>query len=430
MVLASVALWIKIVRFVLTLFRHVQQDVTDFLVFLSFGDVMAYKSITTWLVILFSVFSRSESVWAKIVVHSETAVGINLIGYNSIIESSIFKSVLTPGSKCEINTPYRGLALLAFAGGQSYPVIIGEKDFTLKITGPGAPLSFVDSDENDFFYKSLSGGDPPPGQYAFALLMIQAKDLLESSQSIKTVKELNVKKHEFYEFVSKHYETLKHSDMVKRLIAQYFMMHEYVDYRAEGASATDIRAKYQKEVISGVGSWLDLRPYLSEQEILNYCVSLYYNRSMVTLASLIIENFRDAAYCPGAEKQTFGFPGDMLITEADGSKARKLDDIKGNKLIAFVSDDCPVSMVETIVKARQLAVKKENISLIVAPLQKLSGSHLNMAKMISNGNMLFVNDEKWREENLTQKVRLPLFVCARHGAWRVSAIRSAMVADR
>ena len=69
-----------------------------------------------------------------------------------------------------------------------------------------------------------------------------------------------------------------------------------------------------------------------------------------------------------------------------------------------------MSMVETISKVRQLAVKKENIPVIVAPLQKLSSNHLTMARMISNGNMFFINDEKWRKDNLAKKIKLPLFV--------------------
>jgi len=198
---------------------------------------------------------------------------------------------------------------------------------------------------------------------------------------------------------------------MQRLIAQYFMMHEYVDYHSEGTPAATIRIQYQKAVLNGVGSWLEiLKNHIPEHEVLNYCVSLYYNRSMVTLASLIIENFRDAAYCPGAEKETFSFPADMLITEANGNKVRKLDEFKDNTIIAFVSDDCPVSMVETISKMRQLAAQKKDSSVIVAPLQKLSGHHLAMSRMISSGNMFFINDEKWRKDNLARKIRLPLFV--------------------
>ena len=33
-----------------------------------------------------------------------------------------------------------------------------------------------------------------------------------------------------------------------------------------------------------------------------------------------------------------------------------------------------------------------------------------MGRMISNGNLFFINDEKWRKDNLTKKIKLPLFV--------------------
>ena len=372
---------------------------------------MAYKSVFTWFLFVLVVFSGCETARATLGIHSQTAVEIELTGYNSLVESPIFKGNLEAGSKHDINTPYRGLALLVFAEGQRYPVIIGDESFTLNIVGPGEPPSFAGSGENDFLYKKLSGENPPPGQYDFALLMIQAKDLLESTHSIRTVEELTAKKKEYHDFVRKHYENLKHSDMIRRLIAQYFMMHEYVDYHTEGAPAANIRIQYQKEVVNGVGSWLAiLQPHLQQQEILNYCVSLYYDRSMVTLASLIIANYRDAAFCPGDEKETFSFPADMHIAEADGGKERKLGGLKGDKIIAFVSEDCPVSMVETVSKARQLAGRKENVPVIVAPLEKLSRNHLSMGRMISNGNLFFINDEKWRKDNLAKKIKLPLFV--------------------
>jgi len=169
--------------------------------------------------------------------------------------------------------------------------------------------------------------------------------------------------------------------------------------------------EYQNEVLKGVKSWLNvLQPHLQQQEVLNYIVSLYYYRSMVTLSSLIIDNFRDVSYCPGDEQETFSFKADMHITDADGGKERKLGDFKGTKIISFVSEDCPVSMVETVSKARQLADRKENVPVIVAPLQKLSRNHLAMASMIRHKNMFFINDEQWRKENLPKKIQLPLFI--------------------
>jgi len=375
------------------------------------SNIMTYIYRIAYFLFIVVALSGCATGSGKLVVHSQTSVAIDLIGYDGLNEVRIFAGDVVPGSGQEIQTQYRGLALLVFAGGQRYPVIIGDEPLILNIVGPGDPPSFTSSGENDSFYKLLSGDPKAPVDYGFAHLMIQAKDLLKSSSSVRTVEELTAKKEEFHEFVRKNYETLRHSDMIRRLIAQSFMMHEYVDYHKEGAPATDIRIQYQKEVVNGVGSWLEtLKPHLQQQEVLNYIVSLYYNRSMVTLASLIIENFRNVAYCPGDDKKIFSFSGDMYITVADGNQERKLGDFKGDKIIAFVSEDCPVSMVETVNKARQLANQKENVPVIVAPLQKLSRNHLSMASMIRHKNMFFINDEQWRKENLPIKIQLPLFI--------------------
>ncbi len=369
------------------------------------------KIVSVGFVFVFSILIACESVCAGLVIHSRTAVKVELISYNGLTTSSLFKGSISAGSSQKIDTSYHGHALLIFKEGQSYPVIIGDDPLILKITDPAKPPSFSGSGKNEFFYSLLSGTSPKGTQYPFTRLMIQAKQLLESSHSVHTIKELTAKKKESHEFVASHYESLKHSDMVRRLLAQYFMMHEYVDYHTEGAPATAIRVQYQKAVLNGVGSWLEiLKPHIPEHEILNYCVSLYYNRSMVTLAALIIDNFREVAYCPGGENKTFSFPGDILITEVDGNRVRQLDEIKGNKIIAFVSDDCPVSMIEAIIKERQLADQKKDVMLIVAPLQQLSEKHLAMSRMVSGGNMLFISDEKWRNENLVKEIRLPLFV--------------------
>jgi len=369
------------------------------------------KNLIISFLLILSVLAAPVPIWAGLVIQSQTAIEIELIGYNSLSESFIFKDDLAAGSKREIDSLYRGLALLVFSVGQSYPVIVGDESFTLKITNSAEPPSFAGSAENDSFYKSLLSNDPVPSQYHFTLLMIQAKQLLESSHSIRTMQELTAKKKEFHDFVGKYYQSLKNSDMIKRLVAQYFMFHEYVDYHTKGAPAADIRVQYQKEVLNGVGSWLAiLKPHIPEQEVLNCCVSLYYNRSMVSLAALIIENFRDHAHCLGEAKEAFSFPDDLRVIEADDNKERKLVDFIGKKIIAFVSEDCPVSLVETVVKARKQARQKENVPVIVAPLEPLSDTHLAMAKMIRNGNMFFINDEKWREDNLPKRIKLPFFV--------------------
>ncbi len=357
------------------------------------------------------VLTSSNAALASCVIQSQETVDIELKGYNGLTDTTLFKGSLTSGTKQTIDTSYQGLALLIFEKGQQYPVILGEQSFGLQITDPDTLPSFTGSSENEFFYKLLTGAEPTPGQYDFARLMIQAKELLDSSHSIHTVAELNAMKETFHAFVRIHYLDLQHSDMLMRLIGQYFMMHEYVDYHIKDAPASDIQAQYKKAVVHGAGNWIEvLKAHIPDHEILNYCVSLYYNRGMVTLASLIIENFRDVAYCPGDTQKPVSFPDDLLVTDGDGNGKRRLDAFKGGKIIAFVSEDCPVSMVETVVRVRQLADRKKNVQVIVAPLQELSEKHFAMRRMVIGGNMFFINDEKWRKEYLVKKIKLPLFV--------------------
>lgn len=358
------------------------------------------------------MFILCESALATVFIHSQTDVDIELTGFNSFSDISLFHGNIAAETNREIDTVYRGLALLVFKDGQTYPVIIGDYSFTIEITGSGQPPSFSSQRENDFFYRELSGDnlELAPTQYSFARLMIQAKQLLKSSHGIKTVTELSARKKEFHEFVGEHYHSLKHSDMVRRIIDQYFMMHEYVNYHSEGAPASDIRIKYQQAVLEGVGNWLELlSPHIPDHEILNYCVSLYYKRSMVSLASTIMNNFQDIAYCPGSEDSLINLADDLLITGSGKNREVRLGDIKGDKVISFVSDDCPVSMVATVTMVRKLAAKKINVPIIVAPLEKLSEKHLDMNRMINGGNMLFIDDEKWRKEDPTKSIRLPLF---------------------
>jgi hypothetical protein len=334
-----------------------------------------------------------------------------LVGYNGLAEHSIFIGNLVAGSKREINTGYRGLALIIFADGKRYPLIIGDTSFTMKIASSDELPSFTGSTENDFFYNLLAGREAVHKTYSFALIMIQAKKLLESTYSIQTPKELSAKKREIHEFVSKHYDYLTRSDMLRRLLGQYFMMHEYVNYHTEGTPITSIQQRFQQAIFVGVENWLEiLKIHIPEHVILNYCVSLYYRRSMVTLASLIIDQNTKFAYCPGIEKKRFSFPGDLTVVDGAGSREWKLNEFKGDKIIAFVSEDCTVSMVTTISKARELSDQKQDATLFVAPLQALSKNHLVMNRMISNESIFFVNDEQWRKKNLPEKMKLPLFV--------------------
>jgi len=189
------------------------------------------------------------------------------------------------------------------------------------------------------------------------------------------------------------------------------MMHEYVSYHRKGEPAGDIRSKYRREVVAGVKSLLDLlRDRIPENKLLNYCVGLYYNRGMVTMAACIADNFKAIAHCGGDNQKLGDLPANLQLVNSDGSTAGKLGALKGEKTVAFISSDCPVSMVRAVIKARELAEANTDGGyqfLIVVPLEQLSEKHRAMSRNVSGGAMLFVDDKSWVEENL-RNIRLPL----------------------
>ncbi len=351
----------------------------------------------------------SETALASFTIVSQEEVSLKVTGYSGLSEATLFKGALKEGKEQKIDIFYQGLALLVFDGGPQYPVILGEPSFLVTITDPGHPPSFAGSDENDCFYKLLTGEKTATGRFDFPLLMVEARQLLEASFSIRTVADLMAMKERFHVFVRGHYRDLRHSDMLMRLIGQYFMMHEYVDFHVNGAPASDILVRYRKEVIDGVENWIRiLNPYIPEYEIVNYCISLYYNRSMVTLAHRIAARFSDYAYCPGNILKNIQIPEDVSVFDAEGNKKGVVKNFSDNAVLAFVSDDCPVSMVETVIRAREQAGQGKGTKLIVLPLQKLSEKHLAMRRMVADSNMLFIKDEQWMRK-APKNIRLPLF---------------------
>lgn len=354
-----------------------------------------------------------KSTGAILTIYPRTNVDMELVGYNGLTEFSLTKVTVAPRESYTIDTSYNGLAVLVFSGGQAYPVILGDETFTLEIEDVSRAPSFTGSDTNEYFYTLLAGKEQGTvrGANEFTRIMVRAKQLLDSSYAIRTAAEIRIKKNEFHGFVRDHYDKLKHSDMVRRLIEQSFMMHEYVDYYMEGEPATNIRKRYEEAVFDGVKSWFEvLGPHIQQHEILNYIVGLYYDRSMVALASKIAQNFKETAYCPGVAKAPDAFPDDLSLTrESNDGGPIELHKLSGRRLMAFVSEDCPVSMVDTVMKARSASRDKAE-AIIVVPVEKLNERHLTIRRMVSGGNILFVDDEKWRKETLPEKLMLPHFV--------------------
>ncbi len=105
---------------------------------------------------------------------------------------------------------------------------------------------------------------------------------------------------------------------------------------------------------------------------------------------------------------TFPLLQDLKVTDTHGKQQGTLADFKGDKTIALVADDCPVSMTVAVAKARELARHPTANPLIVAPLKQLSDKHLAMAKMIREEKILFINDEKWFREKPAIRPKLPV----------------------
>ncbi len=122
---------------------------------------------------------------AGVVASSDVDIKIRLVGFAVLEEKPIFSGDIKAQSSIEMDTLYHGLALLVFEGGQTYPAIIGDGPVSLHISDPGSLPVFTPGSENEFFYRKLSGESTGAGQFDFALLMIEAKQLLDSSSAIR-----------------------------------------------------------------------------------------------------------------------------------------------------------------------------------------------------------------------------------------------------
>ncbi len=100
------------------------------------GISLVQKSFIIFLLFIGSVLFANDTASAKVVIHSKTAVAIELVGFNSLAETTLFKGNLQVDGNHEVKIPYKGLGLLVFPQGQSYPIIIGKEAFTVNITPP------------------------------------------------------------------------------------------------------------------------------------------------------------------------------------------------------------------------------------------------------------------------------------------------------
>ena len=262
---------------------------------------------------------------AGLIIHAKNAIDFTLQGFDGLQTFQIHSGNLSAGASINLKTEYKGLAMLEFPAGQKYPLIISDKSSFVTIANYNEPPSFAAGDANEHFYQLLKSKKidvQVDKDHGFTGVLIRGKKILDSSSSIKTVQELHAKKTEFQEFIQHNYRDISRSDLLGRIIGRYFMMHEYVSYHQPGSPAGDINERYQQEVLDGVRNILAvLKNVIPENQLLNYCVGLYYDRGMVTMAAFIADNFKEIAYCEGEKKQQEVFPSDLKLVNADGSAA-------------------------------------------------------------------------------------------------------------
>lgn len=347
---------------------------------------------------------------AELSISSATQMKVELYGFSALKERLLYRGVISPGSQLDIPTDYEGLGLLKVTGGKEYSVILGKEPVTIIFTLPNSSPQFVNSPENGVFsawqQTTVTEGTE---KFPFTKLLIEAKTLLETSRQITTPGELTTQKNLIHDFISRNYLSLSKSDMIKQLVVQYFLMHEYISYHTVSSSTDTLQLNYREEILDGVKSWRRiLGKHMAEDEIVSFCVSFFFKREMVTLAYLLMEDNRDVATCPGEAPFPLQFPDTLKLTFGEGIET-ELGKILTPKLVTIISTKCTFSMVESVMKARELVEKRKGVAMIIATVEPLNREHLAMSQLVNGGLLLFVNDEKWRVEQFKNKPFLPYF---------------------
>lgn len=122
-----------------------------------FANNMLCKSLLAGSMFLVIFLGARAVHGAILTINSSTTVDLELVGYDGLKVVSLAKAKMPAGGSTTVDTPYKGLGVLVFAGGQSYPVILRDESFTLHIVNAARPPSFTGSKANEYFYARLSG---------------------------------------------------------------------------------------------------------------------------------------------------------------------------------------------------------------------------------------------------------------------------------
>lgn len=349
--------------------------------------------------------------FSAITIKSTDYITVTLIGYTGLTSYGINTDVVQPHKPLFIDDySYKGLAILKVHGGMSCPILLGKDECTIQIAGSTGKPDLSNCLENRYFSSSLHGEFKENNDFPTANTLLMAKKLHDSCSSVKTLSELKSKRIELCTFVSDNYHILKNSTMVQRLISRSYMMHEWVNYQQNTMISSDMQSQFETQIMENTSEWIiHLKTHISTQILLNHIIGLYYKRSMITLGSTISLNFASYAYCEGIQKDVFVFPKALLDNSRNSSnKEGKV--LSGNSIVSFISPACPVSLVSTVKKARELASEGEDKTILVVPLEKLNSDHRSIRRLLTQNNLIFFDNDEWREKNLPETIRLPLII--------------------
>jgi len=359
-------------------------------------------------VLFISVKGYSQSSELKIRFPSEAGAKAMITGYNYLKNDTIGMIDLNTQGEGVLKHNYIGFALITVAGTRQYPIIINKGYTTIELIPGSKTPKFGNCKDNAFLYRTLiakeelmrkrmtidealeSFDDNDPFRksliaekeklstkeislnknikdssvfYVSALLM-QAKELMETTYGIKTEAELKDRKNAFLTFINKNIKTLRYSDMIQQLAGQYVMMNEYVIIGQNN---------HYNQVLVDVEDWIKkFGKSIGSKQIAEHFMNIYAGRSMYGVAGRIAERFHKETACK-INTKTFELKGDKksIIIEAEiknskaGDNTIKLKNIPSQyKILIYHSNKCSASYVQNIMLSRYTREKMIQVPVI------------------------------------------------------------------
>lgn len=383
----------------------------------------------------------------SIILSAGVEVQAELIGYEGFSSYPIARIDIQAGEEIEISTDYIGLALLVYPAGQRYPIIMDGKEHQIILEKENSVPQILESVENEFLYHFLAnsmmyhsrlrvletkyielGAEDsltpkiieeslqinksidslyallPSASYPMASVFIQARLLMESTYSISTLEGLNDRKLQILEYISLHYDYIGHSDMLQELGRQYMMMNEYVGRPKE---------QLNQDIIQDVSDWIAcLEGKVHPDDVVEFFVGTFYNRSMITQASEIVHAFQDIMLQGPSNAFPFQI-GDTIpnfsITNGDGVLTEDLNTWDLPKILAIVSTDSKASLAENVILLRRISDKNRFLPIIALTSSGFSAELITMSQL-TTGYLFYANDDIWDNTYLGEITPTPFFL--------------------